>query len=144
MLANEDDIKHGVNKLQGWEPYRQVMRDTAARHGIPLLSMVELFEKSGHSSAELFLDQMHPTVLGHQILGKELSRVLEGWALGSRLEGEATGKARPNYIDFFNFQHKQEHQGEEVEGPDDLKYLEEEPLSLDAMVQIVDTKHRDG
>ncbi|MEC7983873.1 MAG: SUMF1/EgtB/PvdO family nonheme iron enzyme [Myxococcota bacterium] len=153
MLANEDDIKNGLNIFQAWEPYREVMRDTAKRHAIPLVSMVELFQKSGYSSKELFLDQMHPTVLGHRLLGEELSRVMEGWASGGRLEGEPTGQKRPKYTDTFGGQQypdaprkpepeRKDEPAEEAKDTDED--LEPEELSLDGMVSIKDRAHPDG
>ena len=101
MLANEEDIKKNKKGEHFWEPYRVVMKDVARRNGIPLISMVELFQKSGYTSKELFIDQVHPSILGHQILGVALAKKLAPWVQGEVLERSPTGEERPIYIDSF-------------------------------------------
>ncbi len=131
MLANEDDIKKGDTQFHAWHSYREVMKDTARRHALPIVSMVDVFQQSGYSSKELFLDQMHPTVLGHRILGEEFAKQLEGWAVGTRLEGEPLKEERPVYIDSFGAKQREEEP-------------KQEELTLEGMVAISEKQHRDG
>ncbi|MFT4974568.1 MAG: lysophospholipase L1-like esterase [Myxococcota bacterium] len=84
----------------GWEVYRQVMRDTADRHGALLLDVPALFRDSGRSSEELFIDVMHPSVLGHQLMGAALAELLRerGWPAEPAMQG-GSGTAVPQYVD---------------------------------------------
>ncbi len=59
-----------------WDPYYQVMREIAAHHGLPLLDANALYADIEPDT--LFLDSMHPTVTGHQILGQALAQELAG------------------------------------------------------------------
>ncbi len=106
ILANNEDLGPGGDKgaaMKAWTPYRQVMRDTAARHGAPVLDIPALFRTSGLSKSELFLDQMHPTATGHRIIGEALAALLqeEGWAGGDRMMGDGPGGPVPAYTDPF-------------------------------------------
>jgi hypothetical protein len=100
---NNEDLVPASEGSNGkaWDPYRQVMRDTAARYGAPLISMPEVFAASGKDRGQLFLDEMHPTALGHDLMGRELARVLQekGWARGATLMGEGKGGGMPTYED---------------------------------------------
>ena len=100
MLANEEDVK-GTAKSFAWSSYRQVMRDTASRHGAPLLDGVSLFKQSGLGSRDLFVDKMHPSVQGHRLLGKKLAEILQHWKQGAKLMSSGDGKARQKYSDRF-------------------------------------------
>lgn len=98
LLANQEDLDNPT-EVNGWDPYRQVMRDTAARHGTPLLDVITLFQASGQSREQLFLDVMHPTVEGHRIMGEALAELLADWAAGMVVEGSGHGGAMPRYTD---------------------------------------------
>ena len=100
-LANEEDVRTHVGGEKAWTPYREVMRQTAARHGAPVIEVPELFRESGLSKEELFLDEMHPTVAGHRIIGVALAEVLTPWAGGASLNSGGTGGERPTYTDRF-------------------------------------------
>ena len=54
MLANEEDLSQHQEGDKAWDPYRLVMKDTAARHGYPLLNIPELFKASGLTKTAVF------------------------------------------------------------------------------------------
>ncbi len=102
MLANEEDVP----KVEGgpgaaWDPYRQVMRDAAARNGAPLLEVPPIFQASGLTDHDLFLDQMHPTARGHALIGDALAALLKDrhWAEGGTVMTEGSGEPIPDYVD---------------------------------------------
>ncbi len=80
LLANRDDLT-AADRVYAWEPYRQVMRAMAARHGAPLVDVPSVFRSSGHSVDALFLDKMHPTALGHGLIADAMANALRavGW-----------------------------------------------------------------
>lgn len=106
LLANNEDLGPGGTagaNMKAWTPYREVMRDTATRHGAPVLDVPALFRETGLSKEDLFLDQMHPTARGHQIIGEALAALLdeEGWTAGQRMMGDGPGGSVPEYVDPF-------------------------------------------
>jgi hypothetical protein len=106
VLANNEDLRSATSEMSGpkaWDPYRQVMRDTAARHGAPVIDVPSLFLASKMSSEELFLDEMHPTIAGHRLMGEALASALsaKNWAQGEPLMEGGTGDDIPDYQDPF-------------------------------------------
>ena len=101
LPANNEDLAPETSD-KAWTPYRKVMRDTAARHGAPLIDVPSLFQASGLTKDALFLDEMHPTVAGHRIMGEALAAALaeRGWPGGTVLQG-GTGEPVPTYTDPF-------------------------------------------
>ncbi|MEC7984424.1 MAG: SGNH/GDSL hydrolase family protein [Myxococcota bacterium] len=102
MLANEEDIEQSSGD-KAWTPYRKVMEDTANRYGAPLIRVPTLFQSSGLSKRDLFMDEMHPTAKGHAIMGNALAELLlsHDWANGGPLMGEHDGSTVPEYSDPF-------------------------------------------
>jgi len=100
-LANDEDLAGPPSQHAAWLPYRRVMEDTARRVGAPLLDVPARFRDSGLDAPALFLDHMHPTVLGHQIIGEALAELLvkAGWPAGEALHRRGTGGAVPRYED---------------------------------------------
>jgi hypothetical protein len=80
LLANQDDLRNRVAE-PAWAPYRQVMRDAAARWGAPLVDVPAVFAASGRSADALFLDRMHPSAIGHAVIGDAVVHELRkaGW-----------------------------------------------------------------
>jgi len=101
LLANEEDVPGHVTGDKAWTPYREVMRDAAERHGAPLIEVPALFRASGLDKDALFLDEMHPTVAGHRLMGEALAAVLTPWAAGEDINPGGTGEAVPTYTDPF-------------------------------------------
>lgn len=101
MLANTDDI-HPLAEEPAWEVYRQVMRDTARRHGAPLVDIPAAFRTSGRSADALFLDAMHPSVVGQAIMADAVAQALRerGWPAAPLRLTPAT-EPRPGYSDAF-------------------------------------------
>lgn len=101
QLANRDDLRLRAGQ-PAWAPYREVMADTAARWGAPLVAIPEAFRASGLSKDRLFLDQMHPTAEGHALMaeaiGAELGRL--GWPATPVRIADPTGP-RPTWHDPF-------------------------------------------
>jgi len=98
-LANQVDLGAETTGAHAWSLYRQVMVDTALRNGAPLVDVVAVFQTSGLSMDELFLDEMHPTDRGHDLIGQALARTLEGWVDGASLNPGAPGGPVPTYED---------------------------------------------
>jgi len=106
LLSNNEDLGPGgddARAMKAWTPYREVMRETAERHGAPVIDVPELFRASGLSKQDLFLDKMHPTTKGHRIIGEALGQLLKdkGWHEGNSLWEHGTGADRPDYEDPF-------------------------------------------
>ncbi|MBU1775726.1 MAG: SGNH/GDSL hydrolase family protein, partial [Gammaproteobacteria bacterium] len=103
VLPNREDMEKVYASGAAWDPYRQVMRDTAARHGAPVLELPEIFKVSGQAAEDLFLDEMHPTAAGHDLWSSALLELLRtrGWTEGQPLEGAPTPGPIPTYEDAF-------------------------------------------
>lgn len=105
LPANNEDLRPILAEQQdkAWDPYRQVMRDTAARHGAPLIDVPDLFRASGRSREDLFLDEMHPTAVGHALMAEALVTLLraQDWPSGGRVMATGSGAALPDYTDPF-------------------------------------------
>ena len=101
VLANVEDLVPAPGGRPAWEPYRQVMRDTARRHGAQVVEVPALFRASGLSPGELFVDQMHPSATGHRIIARELATVLglAGWVEGGTVMGPGEPGPIPAYED---------------------------------------------
>ncbi len=102
------DMDPDVTEPGAWELYRQVMRDAALRLGVPILELPDLFNSSGYDADDLFLDEMHPTALGHRIIGEALARTLTQWKKGQSserpgLRKPGNGKPLSDYADRFLF-----------------------------------------
>ena len=97
MLSNEEDFAPASTDpgatAKAWAPYRDVMRATAARHGAQLIDVPSIFQASGFTSDEIFLDQMHPTALGHKLIAEGISSALQAanWAEGGPMMGDGDG-----------------------------------------------------
>lgn len=78
LLANRDDFS-GRTPNPAWTPYRDVMRDTASRWGSPLVDVPKAFMVAELSANELFLDDMHPTAMGHTVMASAVVDALAGW-----------------------------------------------------------------
>jgi lysophospholipase L1-like esterase len=98
-LANGVDLGAETTGAHAWTLYRTVMTDTAARNGAPLIDVVAAFRDSELSRDDLFLDEMHPTALGHQIISEALDRTLRRWFDGDALTADGLGGAVPSYAD---------------------------------------------
>jgi hypothetical protein len=80
MLANREDVEP-LSDDPAWGPYRAVMRGVAARWGASIADAPAAFRASGRSADALFLDQMHPTPLGHGLIADAVEAALRpaGW-----------------------------------------------------------------
>lgn len=85
-----------------WMPYVEAQRAVAEHHGQELLDACEVF--AGHE--DLFLDELHPSVEGHRLLGEALAarpwpspsaagparvEVVDPWPEGPPVEGSPLG-----------------------------------------------------
>lgn len=103
VLANEEDVRPRGEGPAAWDPYRDVMRETAARHGAPLLDVPDLFRQSGLPEDQLFLDEMHPSIVGHGLIGGAVYGILEerGFFSGQTVERDPRPGPIPRYEDRF-------------------------------------------
>lgn len=101
MLANREDLRPRAGR-PAWAPYREVMADTARRHGAPLVDAPAAFRASGLSRDRLFLDQMHPAPEGHALLAEAVAAELarQGWPAAPLRVGAASAP-RPTWEDPF-------------------------------------------
>lgn len=95
VLANNEDLSLEANAGKAWDPYRTVMRETAARIGAPVIDVPALFIESGLDKETLFLDEMHPTAAGHKIMGDALAAVLKDAAFDKGGTVMAAGSPGP-------------------------------------------------
>ena len=78
MLPNRHDLQGG-RADPPWPPYRQVMRSMAQACDAPLVDLPSAFRADGR--AFLFLDEMHPSAVGHQLMADAIGKALKdkGW-----------------------------------------------------------------
>ncbi len=100
LLANREDV-HPLSPDPAWGPYRKVMQDAAARHGVPIVDFPAIVAASGRGEDALFLDQMHPTVLGHRLLADAVESALntENWPANALIPSSAS--PHEIYVDPF-------------------------------------------
>ena len=101
LLAHPMDLEVASGGGPAWEVYRTAMRDTARRHGLPLVDVPQVFSESSRETPELFSDALHPSVLGHALMGEAVAKALQSWSLGESLEQAALPEIRPVYNDTF-------------------------------------------
>lgn len=85
LLPNREDLEpkaldRGADG-PAWLPYRAALRAAAEAFGAPLIDGPATFAASGRPAEALFLDEMHPSVEGHGILGAAVAEALAtaGW-----------------------------------------------------------------
>ncbi|HNC95146.1 MAG TPA: GDSL-type esterase/lipase family protein [Myxococcota bacterium] len=77
VLPNREDLEPRTNPA--WTVYRQAMRAVATAWKAPVVEGPALFAASGRSADALFLDEMHPTALGHRLLAEGVAAALGSW-----------------------------------------------------------------
>ncbi|MES2642658.1 MAG: GDSL-type esterase/lipase family protein [Myxococcota bacterium] len=100
-LTNIDRIKDGT-KDWSWEPYFAVQREVAAWHGLPIFDAQLVFVGASRDDpTDLFVDSMHPSALGHRLLGQFAARrlVAAGWPDKQRHLGKAEAFPGTQVID---------------------------------------------
>lgn len=102
ILANKEDLDANGAPFKAWDPYRKAMRDTAERYGSYVLDIPALFQESKLQATDLFWDAMHPTVLGHKLIGEALAKALKerGWPEKPIMQHPQGGEI-PAYSDSF-------------------------------------------
>ncbi len=103
ILANQEDLAPSGHGPAAWDPYRDVMRDTALRHGAPVVDVPALFRASGLGPSDLFIDAMHPSARGHELIADGIQAALfdRGWQDGKPLEADPKPGPIPEYEDDF-------------------------------------------
>jgi len=79
--------------------YREVLRDTGARHGIAVIDGGRAFADADRPAEELWTDSMRPSPLGHLVLGKAVARALRRWVRGASVMITGEGGERPTYAE---------------------------------------------
>lgn len=100
MLPHSADVAT-PGRPQAWNPYRQVMRDTAERCEAPLVELPAFFQASGLSANELFMDEMHPTARGHQLMAEALTIRLKELSWPTQPLRVKHGGSPPEYKDIY-------------------------------------------
>jgi len=78
ILPNRHDLVGGRSNPP-WPPYRSVMRSMAKACNAPLVDLPAAFRSDGRP--HLFLDEMHPSDLGHRLMAETIANKLreQGW-----------------------------------------------------------------
>ena len=78
ILPNRHDLVGG-SAPPPWPPYRKVMRSMASACGAPLVDLPAAFRSDGRP--HLFLDEMHPSDIGHRLMADTIAKTLRdrGW-----------------------------------------------------------------
>ena len=111
LLPHPFDLTDEGNDSPAWSLYREIMNDVAKNRGAPLVNMVEVFQQSGYDRTELFFDEgragiqddLHPSDLGHRIMGEALAKALSDWAGGEALMVDGVGGETGPYTDPYVF-----------------------------------------
>lgn len=111
LLPHPFDLVDDGKEAPAWSLYRQIMHDVAESRGVPLVNMVEVFQSSGLGREALFFDEgepgiqddLHPTELGHRLMGEALAAALKDWSTGEKLETGGSGTSKGPYTDPFVF-----------------------------------------
>jgi hypothetical protein len=111
LLPHPFDLVDDGKEAPAWSLYRQIMHDVAESRGVPLVNMVEVFQSSGLGREALFVDEgepgiqddLHPTELGHRLMGEALAAALKDWSTGGKLETGESGTSKGPYTDPFVF-----------------------------------------
>jgi lysophospholipase L1-like esterase len=112
LLPHPFDLLDDGKEAPAWSLYRQIMREVSTSRGVPLVDMVEVFQASGLGREALFFDEgepgiqddLHPSELGHRLMGEALADALKGWSGGSKLETQGSGAEMGPYRDPFVFE----------------------------------------
>lgn len=82
ILANVEDVER-PNRPWPWDPYREMMRAVAARHGAVVVEAAPLWQADG-GGRQLLVDDMHPSERGASVIGGGLHAALSkrGWGEG--------------------------------------------------------------
>jgi lysophospholipase L1-like esterase len=110
-LPHPFDLIDDGKEAPAWALYRKIMQDVADSRGVPLVNMVKVFQASGEGREALFFDEgepgiqddLHPSELGHRLMGEALAATLKGWSEGQQLESDGSGIKMGPYSDPFVF-----------------------------------------
>lgn len=78
-FANSVDLGAPTDGAIAWTLYRDVMGAVAQYTGSPLVEVVPAFEASGADWTDLFIDELHPSELGHRLIAEALNERLLPW-----------------------------------------------------------------
>jgi len=100
-FANAVDLGADTEGAVAWPLYREVMQAVAKRHGFPVVNMQGIYESSGLTRDDLFLDEMHPTAAGHKLIADALESTLQPWVNGSGFDLTPDTTPLPEWDDPF-------------------------------------------
>jgi lysophospholipase L1-like esterase len=100
ILANQRDLL-APGDTAPWHPYRQVMEETAQRLGYPILRLPDELRSTGLKVGTLFLDEMHPSRVGHEVIAQTVLKKLEelSWLDGGSLRRQSVTSVKRLYCD---------------------------------------------
>jgi lysophospholipase L1-like esterase len=84
VLPNREDLEPRTSPA--WSVYRSGMRGVAKAWDVPVVEGPQVFKQSGISADALFLDQLHPTGMGHRLLAGALAEAK--WPEKHKKKGE--------------------------------------------------------
>lgn len=61
------------NHVLPWQPYREAQKEWASEHNVDIVSFPEAFAAHTGNFAELFVDHMHPSPIGTQIMARAVA-----------------------------------------------------------------------
>ncbi len=100
-FANAVDLGAETDGAIAWLLYREVMQTVAKHTGAPFVTVQPAFATSGLDHEDLFLDEMHPSPAGHQLIAKVLGETLTPWAGGAAIGVASDPTPLPTWDDPF-------------------------------------------
>ncbi len=89
VLPHPDDLDGGGGPEDRYDGHRRALRGLAEAHGAPLVDGPTVFADAATTNPnldaeDLFLDNIHPSVRGHRLLGEALAQALADWERRTR------------------------------------------------------------
>ena len=81
-LANSVDLGAETSGAIAWPLYREVMQEVAKQSGCLYVDVKAHFAESELPWEQLFLDEMHPSITGHDLIASLLVQELNPWLIG--------------------------------------------------------------
>ncbi len=85
-LANKVDLGEETTGAIAWPLYREVMTAVAKQQGAPLVDITSVFQASEFHRDSLFLDELHPSATGHQLIADAIAAAIGPWVKHGHFE----------------------------------------------------------
>lgn len=78
-FANSVDLGAETDGAIAWPLYREVMTTIAKHNGAPMVNIGPVFEAANQPWQDLFIDELHPSERGHELIAEALTVSLNDW-----------------------------------------------------------------